>query len=305
MGFTYSRIALHFSMPMGAEDWRNLERSRVRLVQLPWAQALHRPGGEGKPTQLDLLTGAGYGVILRMDRGDYVTRSDGQLRNDLGLRLAETHGRGLEACIVGNEPDIGVNGQVDLRLGSKTWEQESAYRHAYETRCVRDSIGDRVRLVGAPLSNRYLTEDAAPEPGLLEWWAPLKAAYHNEGLAPTEKKRMAGVGVHIYEHEFYGLAWDVNTWRAKGKLWLWKTLWQAPVWIDEWNVAKKSLTDVERMRAFGEFAKMIKGRAGIELLSPFVSNGDYGDPSNPKWPPQYLMRDPAAYEELGRLVAGG
>jgi hypothetical protein len=37
------------------------------------------------------------------------------------------------------------------------------------------------------------------------------------------------------------------------------------------------------------------------MLSPFVSNGDPGNP--PSWDPKYLLRNPDAYRKLGAWIS--
>jgi hypothetical protein len=293
MTLNTQRVCLHFSMPLDELDYSNLQLSGCRLVQLPWSQALYkRPGLER--TQLDLLTAGGYGVILRMNHEDALALNleRRRLRAALDERLAETHGRGLDAVIVFNEPDLLPNGQpTNLRKGSPSWEQGRAYLHAWDTEQVRGALGNLVRLVAAPLTNRHPSEDDRPEPGLLEWWALLKDTYH--------KPEFTGVGVHIYEEHLNDDPGAVDTQRAKHKLWLWGSLWQPDRWVDEFQVTHG--TPVERARAWCSMIRLLQSRQETYgLFSPFVSNG-----TGEGYDRDYIVRDPAAYAELRKVVAPG
>lgn len=286
------RVALHFSMPLDGLDWSNLQRSGARLVQIPWAHALYREPGSPpeSPTQARRLAQAGYRVILRMGHEDYVGRSAEQLRAQMRLRLSEAGTQGYDAVIIFNEPDIDARtGQpINLQHGSPSWQEGKAYLHAWDTDQVRQALQGLVRLVGAPLSNRHPSEDDRPEPGLLEWWARLKWAYHQPGIV--------GVGCHIYEQFFNDDPGAVDTMRAKHKLWMWGSFWQPRLWMDEFSVTHG--TPVERARAWCSMVRLLERcPQQLELFSPFVSNGlgnAYGA--------DLVVRDPAAYEELGRFI---
>jgi hypothetical protein len=292
-------LAAHFSMPLDDLDWRNLRTGGYQVVQIPWGQALYRAHPNDQ-AQLRQLTAAGYRVVLRMSHGDYAGKSAAQLQEELRARQFEAGDGMIWGAIVGNEPDqIEGRGAVDLRLGSPSWEQSVAYVHAWETDQVRQAIGDRVTLIGAPLSNYFLTEDDTPKPGLMEWWMRLKGVYHGEGLAAGDRHRIAMVGVHIYEQNYDGQDWSVDTWRSKGKLWLWESLWQADLVIDEWNITRGS--NVVRMRACAQFARFLARHPlgnRVRLWSPFVFNGLGNQYEN-----TLIMRDPAAHEEFRRVLA--
>jgi hypothetical protein len=83
-----------------------------------------------------------------------------------------------------------------------------------------------------------------------------------------------------------------------------------PICIDELGVGNASMSDVQKMAAYIAVAEILLSRVDgrqhalgqrCELLCPFVSNGDPGDP--PQWEPYFLLKDPACYAELGRWMA--
>ena len=293
MPFTKQRFGLYFSMPLDAQDWQNLAASRVKLVMLNLefadAATLQRVAGMN----------GGVKVILRVQEGRYYDElARARIRQ---LVLAARQSCGVEAVIVGNEPEH----PFGWEYGSPSWGQDYAYRHRQAFDAMRVMLQrEGVRVVSPATTMRSISEHEAPQPGRVTWREIMCLPDATGGYGYLSAD---GCGVHLYA---YGWQGPVDELRLLFALKQQAELWHRPLWIDEVGVADRHSSQMDKMRAYINNGEILMARrdgrqqptgARVECLIPFVSNGVPGDP--PAWMPQFLLRDHACYQELGRWMA--
>jgi hypothetical protein len=272
MPFTRAAFTLSWFVPPTESDWRNLNVSGVGRVMVGYGLAKsHRD-------VVAHLAALGKRVVVRMtEPGEDSPTACAQVLGSI-VRLVP-----VDAVILPpNEPDH----RYDLGYGSATWGAEDAYRARSTVDDYRAACrGVGLRAVAPALMIRSVSEDEPPAPGRTAW---------REILAPSAHL-CDGVGVHIYGYGWQGVADELRFKFALKQAAEW---WHRPLWIDE--VGIPGGTDVEQMRAYIAMADILLtypvGQR-VEMLAPFSSTGDPGDP--PAWDARYVIRDMAAYTLLG------
>lgn len=284
-----SYFALFWSLQPSAQDWQNLTVSRVRRLLLPYSLAMH------DPALCQELSRREYTYIVRLLGEDYdVGRQWICAQNLADLRVLAP---GMEAVILGNEPDHGYI----WRYGSLDWGHEAAQRHAYTMSAMRRAL-ERVPVpaISAAWTMRGHSMGEAggdlPLPGMISWREHTNYAY----------TACDGNAAHFYAHDWITQGDGRNAGMERFVRWLaWQqTLHHKPLWLDE--VGINSGTQVERMRGYIQMADFLtRGRLGerVELFCPFISVGDPGEP-DPAWDRRYLITDPRCYELLGEFMEG-
>lgn len=279
MAFTKDKFTLFFSMPPDDVDWANLRASRARRVMLPLWLAT--------PELVERLRQAGVGhVTVRLEESDYYTPA---ARSRAIGKCGRLRGTIVATCILGVEPENGI----DLSYGSPDWGHARAREHAdavQQMAAMLAGFGWKLVSPGWTARVKSETEIAPGEHAWRELCAPAYQALH-------------GCGVHIYTYQVEGIVDELRL------MWLvskWAGWWHKPIYIDEIGVDKG--TQVERMRVYLWVASYLlnprlPANGRVEMLCPFVSNGDPGDPNSPKWPPGLLLRDPECYRLLGAWMS--
>lgn len=287
MSFTKDRFALFFSLPPDERDWQNLAASRVRLVMLPLSLAAIRMDIVARLKQ------AGCRLVLRVEEGTYRdAASAARIGGEVAAVSAVCQ---VEATVAGVEPENGVH-----MIYGADWEKVRAYEHRNAFDRLRVALQLRgLRVIAPGWTKHSISEDDPPMPARTTWREICTMPQYSE----HDRNRMSfgyhsadGVGWHEYQHGWHGF---VDELRLKFSLKQAQELWHLPIWIDELGV--NSGTQVERMRAYIDIAEMLlTHRLGqrVELLTPFVSNGDPGPPPY-HWNPGLLLTDPACYRLLG------
>jgi hypothetical protein len=280
MAFTKDKFTLFWSLPPDELDWQNLRVSRARRVMLPFNIAFSRQD------VLSRLRQEGCRVVLRVEERTYSGDNDPQvIRSRFRvMRPLVT----IDAVIIGCEPDDRV---PSFRYGAPSWGQEHANEHQFRMDRVRAALQpEGVTVVSPGLMMRSVSEDDAPQPGRVTWREIVAPAYN----------RCDGNGAHIYGYEWQSY---VDTLRAKFALKEALELLHKPLWIDECGFGLRSETSA--MNGWISFAGMVMAQPGlaerIEMICPFVSNGDPGNP--PVWDPRYRVRSTAEYQRLGAFLA--
>lgn len=303
MGFSKQRFALHFSVPLSEQDWKNLDNSKVKLVMLPLPFC--------DANTLWQLRGRGCRVVIRIPESDYYLPTDPA--RILTAVIEAMKFCPVEAVIVGIEPDD----RFVLSYGEPTWGQDQAYLHRYQFDAVRFLLQPYVRVISPGLKTavrfpdghigRTISEDDPPAAGVRDWVMI--------GVLPQPKPDGGGMGygwddafgnsIHYYAYNWDGIVNDLR-YKIDGKWWA--TLLHKPLWIGEVGVGSERLSDVERMEAAIDMSEILLSRVNsrqhmfgqrCELLCPFVSNGQ----PDGHWESYLLLDDPQAYVELGRWMA--
>ncbi|HYP39344.1 MAG TPA: hypothetical protein VEX13_03205 [Chloroflexia bacterium] len=280
MAFTKDKFTLFWSLPPDELDWQNLRASRARRVMMPFNIAFSRQD------VLSRLRQEGRRVVLRIEEHTYSTDgAPAAIRSRFRTMRQLVN---IDAVIIGCEPDDLV---PSLEYGAPSWGQDHANEHQFRLDRVRAALQpEGVTLVSPGLMMRSISEDDAPQPGKVTW---------REIIAPAYNK-CDGNGVHIYGHKWESF---VDALRAKFALKQAMELFHKPLWIDECGFGLG--TETTAMNGWISFAGMIMAQprlaARVEMICPFVSNGDPGDP--PVWPRRYLVRDTAEYQRLGTFLA--
>lgn len=290
MTFTKRRFCLFFSLVLTEHDWQNLAASRVRLVMLPLSLAASRPEVCRRMREM------GCTLVLRVEEGTY---SDGDAPARIGGECVRVQNVcPVEAVIVGVEPENGV-----AFTYGQDWQKIRAYEHRAAFDRVRVGLQLRgFRVVAPGWTKRSISEDDPPQPARTTWreiCTQPQESEHDQGGVSFGYHSAQGVGWHEYQHGWLGF---VDELRLKFSLKQAQELWHLPLWIDELGVNTGS--QVERMRAYIDIAEMLLShRLGrrIEMLAPFISNGDPGSP--PHWDARFILRDPVAYRLLGDWMA--
>lgn len=285
MAFHKGRFGLFFSLPLDAQDWANLDASRVRLVMLMLEHAT--------TDTLRALADRGCKVVLRVNEADYYS-ADAPLQIATRVMMARRDCP-VDAVIVGNEPDHPFN----MNYGSVGWGQEFAYVHRMRFSAVRRILQNTgARVVSPAPIMRSISEDDPPAPGRVTW-REIMCLSEDEGYQLADFN-----GCHLYA---YGWDGPVDELRLKFALKQQTELWHKPLYVDEVGVSGNH-TPIEKMRAYIDIAEILMSiRDGrqlmigqrVEFLCPFVSNGS----PDGSWDARYLLRDPACYRLLGDWMA--
>jgi hypothetical protein len=269
-------FTLFFSMPLDATDFRNLNLSGCKRVQLPHRIAL------SNMAMLAHLASLQKRVIIRLEEPDIYEVPPATFRSQL---QAIVNVITVDAVILGNEPDVGH----DWEFGAPDWGQEWGWHHAARLNILIDVLdGMPFKLVSPAWMNRSISEDDPPMPGRCTW---------REIVARVYNKCDANGG-HIYEHAWN---WPVDHLRARYKLKQLQEYLHKPIYLDEFNISEG--TQVERMRACISMADLLlthKLGDRVEMFSPFVSNG-LGN----AYDPGMVMREEACYRLVGEWMRAG
>lgn len=285
MAFSRDKFGVGWTMPPDAQDWDNLRRSRVKLVQITFNIA----------TEALVSTLANRGITtitVRLNESDYYTSEQRRVSTD---RIARLMRLGLTHVIIGVEPE----NAVDMRYGSRTWGQEQAYLHGNATREMYLSLfalGVKTISAGWTVRGWFRNWDEGVQPGVYPWLEETRLAYNDCDYN----------GAHLYMSD--GTTYDIEE-RARVYLWEEQARRHKPLWIDELGVTPSVGDNVAKMGIYLRFASYLLrtdrrqplGGAGerVEALIPFVSNGN-----GIGWDPRFILRDPAAYDLLGAWIRG-
>lgn len=308
-------VGAFLSMPPTEGEIGNLDAGKVQLVMMPFTIA------RDHLTVLKRLARPGRKLVVRVEEWFYYKGGAAQ-EVVAGLRAIgmvipiEAVIIGNEVQEVGNDPRKLPTGEVvysfDMTKSSTNWgnkptrehPQGKMFEHRFYMKAVIDAIreaGIPVKLIGPAWAHHQITETDPEQPGLDAWIAACRDVW----------AMLDGFGLHVYEFAWPGIAGGSEIDRER----FIKTLDREfariarikpdmPVWLDEANIVKGD--DVDQMRACISMASILedKGRPyhkRAEFFCPFVANGDPGNP--PAWPPNFLIRDRAAYTLLGEWMA--
>lgn len=293
MGFQKSKFGLFFSLPLSPQDWRNLEVSRIKLVQMPldFADAL----------TLQRLRSMGVRVLLRIDEGAYYS-------DDAPARLTPRVVRAAELCplegaVVGNESE---NAQ-DFTYTSASFGQPFAYVHRVRFDAMRVALqAAGIRVISPAQTMRSISEDEQPIPGSVTWReiCTLPNTRYTEAQGQYGYLSANGNGAHIY---CYGWDGPTDELRFKFALKYLANIWHRPLYIDEIGIAGNH-TQLEKMAGYVSIAEILLSQRNgkqhplgqrTEALVPFLSNGT----PNGQWDARYLLTDPACYQLLGNWMS--
>lgn len=272
-------FTLFFSMPLDEVDWDNLARSKVVRVMLPL--------GLADTGTLDRLWSMGVGVVLRIEEGTYYDQhSPEQIAQRVVDCALHAH---VHFAIIGCEPEA----HYDWRWGYD-WHQDQAWPHRSAVARTSAAIHNRGYRTASPgWRMRMISETDPPEPGWATWLEICRIEYDSCDLN----------GCHLYE---YGWESWVDENRFRTTLQRFMTDYHKDLVIDEIGVG--SGDQVAKMSAYINIAQIILDDDYIlgdrvKMLCPFVSNGAPGNP--PVYDPEYIIRDPAAYDLLGTWMSTG
>ena len=283
MSFRRTDFTLFWTLPPDGVDWQNLALARVRRMQLVAALA-------GRDLLLRLRDAGVQGVTVRMNEEDYATHEARLRARD---RIAPLLALGVDIVIVGVEPEHAF----DFRYNSPGWGQDAAFAHSSN---LREMLG-----LLRPLGVRVAS------PG---WTSRAKDMNWREGLFPGEQTWLEITrevynacdlnGFHWYSYD--GTDYDVRE-RMRRTLWQEQERRHLPIYIDEVGVDRG--TPVQRMGIYLHLATLLLDStsnqpfalsgARVAALTPFVSNGN-----GVGWDIRYLIRDPMAYQMVGRFLSG-
>lgn len=293
-------FSLFMPEEMSEQDHNNRAVAGIHRVQLFLGVGYNRRG------QLHRLAAEGVSVIFRIEEpsrdnpqevnGSYYT-ADGRARiaRQLSEIQASVPGLVVEAVVAGNEPEI----EYTLLRGVDDWgdkpepnfSQGRVWEHRFAVGELRRLLAPLV-VVAPGWSDQRLTPRHSPQPGRMTW-ARIVADVYNGGPA----------GLHAYSINYSGPAGpeDENRllWYVGNEL----ERIHGEAWINEINVATHALDGqpVVRMQMVMAMYDLLAAQPWSEPIKsfcPFVSNGRADQP----WS-NMIMRDPAAYVELGRWMA--
>ncbi|HEX8221695.1 MAG TPA: hypothetical protein VF914_21080 [Chloroflexia bacterium] len=293
-------FCLFFPEPLDETDFKNLEASEVKRVQLFFRAALNRP------EMLKRLKAMGVRVTLRLEEPGqdepveftyYGANAWLWVRSGL-LQIGQLVN--VEAVIVGNEPEQ----PYDLSWSSANWGNNpdgkwargKVWHHAFAFEQVRKALADLpVKVVSPGWSCQRMTPNDRPQPGRASWGRSCADAYNGAFITRPEEGEKLATGAHIYVHNWLSDE-DINRfkWELANEL----ERCHRVVWINECN--SNNGTPLQRMAAVLAMADLVRGhRDGgrVGSFCPFVSNGlgnAYGA--------GYIMRDPECYKLLGRWL---
>lgn len=294
-------FCLFFPQPLDEADFKNLEASGVKRVQLFFRVALNHP------QMLKRLKAMGVRVILRLEEpaqhepiGDTYYAANAWLWIRSGL-LQIMQLVDVEAVIVGNEPEI----PYDLTWTSTNWgnnpdpkwPQGKVWHHAHAFEQVRRSLSDLpIKVVSPGWSCQRMTPNDRPQPGRASWARICADSYNGLFVQRPEEGEKIKNGAHVYVHN-----WKSEEDRNRFKWELGNELERCHrlVWINECN--SNNGTDMEQMAAIMEMCDITRSHPDggrVESFCPFVSNG-LGN----QWGAGYILRDLEAYRMLGRWLA--
>jgi hypothetical protein len=276
-------FTLFWSIQPTEQDWRNLNASKVKRVMLTYDLALH------DRAMLAHLASLQKRVVIRLTEENVFNIAPAIIRQRLDDIVRTIT---VDAVILGCEPENGF----DMEYGSPNWgnrgDQPWVWHHAARVSLLHEALdGMPFKRVSPGWTMRSISEDEAPQPGVVTWAECTRMAYN----------KFDGNAAHIYQ---YGWTSVVDELRFKFALKEAQARHHKPVWIDEVGISSGS--DVERMRAYIAIATMLlQHKLGdrVEMLCPFISTGDPGDP--PAWDGRLLIRDAEAYRLLGAFMAAG